>query len=149
MTLASCSSFGAPCPGSFAKQVRRQGRALDLRRAEQKSGLVNPLLSRRALSFVVGAWHRGRELCVCVEAVRDGVAAFLVLRTVNPDGTVTNPSYRPVTIFSPIDGHAITMYDTVSAAAQKAVANVDTNDSNLKQRYDGFEINFSARLPNR
>ena len=37
--------------------------------------------------------------------------------TYNADGTVTNASYRPVTMFSPIDGHAITMYDTVSAAA--------------------------------
>ena len=52
-------------------------------------------------------------------------------------------------IFSPIDGHPITMYDTVSAAAQQAVKNVDSNDSNLSQRYDGFEVNFSARLPKR
>ena len=35
------------------------------------------------------------------------------------------------------------------AAAQQAVKNVDTNDSNLTQRYDGFEINFNARLPKR
>ena len=54
-----------------------------------------------------------------------------------------------MTIFSPIDGHPITMYDTVSAAAQQAVKNVDTNDPNLTQRYDGFEINFNARLPKR
>jgi hypothetical protein len=67
--------------------------------------------------------------------------------TFNSDGTVTNPSYRPVTIFSPIDGHAITMYDTVSPAVQQAVKNVDTNDKDLAQKYDGFEINFSARLP--
>jgi hypothetical protein len=67
--------------------------------------------------------------------------------TVNADGTVTNPSYRPVTIFSPIDGHAITMYDTVSTAVQQSVTNVDTNDPDLKQKYDGFEFNFSARLP--
>jgi hypothetical protein len=67
--------------------------------------------------------------------------------TVNPDSTVTNPSYRPVTIFSPIDGHAITMYDTVSLAVQQAVQNVDTNDKNMKQAYDGFELNFNARLP--
>ena len=51
-----------------------------------------------------------------------------------------------VTIFSPIDGHAITMYDTVSVAAQ-AVANVDTNDSNLTQRYDALESNFSGACP--
>jgi hypothetical protein len=67
--------------------------------------------------------------------------------TLNADGTVTNPSYRPVTIFSPIDGHPITMYDTVSAAVQQAVTNVDTNDSKMTQKYDGFEVNFSARLP--
>jgi hypothetical protein len=66
---------------------------------------------------------------------------------VNADGTVTNPSYRAVTIFSPIDGRPITMYDTVSAAVQQAVTNVDSNDSNLTQKYDGFEINFTARLP--
>ena len=88
-------------------------------------------------------WFRsyGRDLLERNNVLRPG--------TLNPDGTVTNPSYRPVTIFSPIDGHAITMYDTVSVAAQRAVNNVDTNDSNLKQRYDGFEVNFSARLPNR
>jgi hypothetical protein len=67
--------------------------------------------------------------------------------TINADGTVTNPSYRPVTIFSPIDGHAITMYDTVSKAAQQAVQNVDGNDPNLTQRYDAFEVNVTARLP--
>jgi hypothetical protein len=66
---------------------------------------------------------------------------------VNADGTVTNSSYRAVTIFSPIDGRPITMYDTVSAAVQQAVKNVDTNDPNLTQSYDGFEINFTARLP--
>jgi hypothetical protein len=67
--------------------------------------------------------------------------------TVNADGTVTNASYRPVTIFSPIDGHPITMYDTVSPAVQQTVRNVDSNDSNITQRYDGYEFNFTARLP--
>jgi hypothetical protein len=67
--------------------------------------------------------------------------------TLNADGTVTNASYRPVTIFSPIDGHPITMYDTVSKAAQQAVKNIDGNDPNLTQRYDGFEVNVTARLP--
>src|SRR5207249_2033198 len=44
--------------------------------------------------------------------------------------SVSNPSYRPVTVFSPIDGHAITMYDPISPAVQQAVAYVDTNDPN-------------------
>jgi hypothetical protein len=61
--------------------------------------------------------------------------------------TVDNPNYRPVTVFSPIDGRAITVYDPVSAAVQQAVAYVDTNDPRLKQSYNGFEFNFNAKLP--
>ena len=63
------------------------------------------------------------------------------------NGTVTNASYRPVTVFSPIDGTPITVYDTVSSAVASAVKNVDTNDSNVKQAYNAFEFNFQARLP--
>jgi hypothetical protein len=63
------------------------------------------------------------------------------------NGAVTNPSYKPVTVFSPIDGRTITMYDTVSTAVQQAVKNVDTNDSNIKQSYNALEFNFNARLP--
>ena len=36
--------------------------------------------------------------------------------TYNGDGTVTNSGYRPITVFSPIDGSPITVYDTVSTA---------------------------------
>jgi hypothetical protein len=63
------------------------------------------------------------------------------------NGTVQNANYRAVTVFSPIDGHAITMYDPISAAVNQAVANVDTNDANVKQAYNAFELNFNARLP--
>jgi hypothetical protein len=63
------------------------------------------------------------------------------------NGAVTNPSYKPVTIFSPVDGSAITVYDTVSTAVAQAVQNVDTNDSNVTQSYNAFEFNFNARLP--
>jgi len=52
-----------------------------------------------------------------------------------------------VTVFSPIDGRAITIYDPISTAVQQAVANVDTNDPNLKNVYNGFEFNFNAKLP--
>src|SRR5262249_46475642 len=61
--------------------------------------------------------------------------------------SVSNDNYRPVTVFSPIDGHAITMYDPVSTPVQQSVANVDTNDPNLSNVYNGFEFNFNARLP--
>src|SRR5262245_2807346 len=68
--------------------------------------------------------------------------------TFNADGTVTNASYRPVTVFSPIDGTPITVYDIASAAVgQLAVKNVDTNDPGLKQTYNSFEMGFNARLP--
>src|SRR5881296_851709 len=60
--------------------------------------------------------------------------------------SVSNDNYRPVTVFSPIDGRAITMYDPVSTDVQQSVANVDTNDPNLSNVYNGFEFNFNARL---
>jgi len=63
------------------------------------------------------------------------------------DGKVTNPAYKPVTIFSPIDGTPITVYDVVSTAVAQNVVNVDTNDSNVTQKYDAYEFNFNARLP--
>ena len=61
--------------------------------------------------------------------------------------TVSNVNYRPVTVFSPIDGRAITAYDPINSDVQRAVANVDTNDPNLKNVYNGFEFNFNAKLP--
>ncbi|HYR45032.1 MAG TPA: carboxypeptidase regulatory-like domain-containing protein, partial [Terriglobia bacterium] len=67
--------------------------------------------------------------------------------TMTGPASVSNPSYRPVSVFSPIDGSAITMYDPISPAVQQAVANVDTNDPNIKSVYTGFEFNFNAKLP--
>ena len=61
--------------------------------------------------------------------------------------SVFNANYRPVTVFSPLDGRAITMYDPISTDVQQSVANVDTNDPNLSNVYNGFEFNFNARLP--
>jgi len=62
------------------------------------------------------------------------------------NGTVTNSSYRPVTVFSPIDGTPITVYD-VTAASAPLTQFVDTNDPNVTQSYNTFEFNFNARLP--
>ena len=68
--------------------------------------------------------------------------------TFNADGTVTNPSYRPFTVFSPIDGTPITVYDVASAAVGTLAAkNIDTNDPGLKQAYNSFEFGVNARLP--
>ncbi len=55
--------------------------------------------------------------------------------------------YTPFTMFSPIDGSAIT-YNNVSAAARSRVNTVDGNaTSDRKMWFNGFEYNFSARLP--
>jgi hypothetical protein len=62
------------------------------------------------------------------------------------NGKVSNAAYRPVTIFSPIDGTPVTMYDVLQPFAT-LVQNVDTNDSRVKQSYNAFEFNFNARLP--
>src|SRR5262249_23237459 len=68
--------------------------------------------------------------------------------TLNPDGTVTNASYRPVTVFSPIDGTPITVYDVASAAVGSLAArNLDTNDTGMRQAYNSFEFGINARLP--
>jgi hypothetical protein len=68
--------------------------------------------------------------------------------TLNADGTVTNASYRPYTVFSPIDGTPITVYDIASAAVGTLAANnLDSNDSALKQTYNAFEFGVNARLP--
>src|ERR1041385_2184113 len=61
--------------------------------------------------------------------------------------SVDNPYYRAIKVFSPIDGTAVTVYDPMSSTIQQAVANVDTNDPRLKQRYNGFDFNLNARLP--
>jgi hypothetical protein len=60
----------------------------------------------------------------------------------------TTASYRPITVFSPIDGTPITMYDYINSATAKNVVQVDTNDSGLTQKYDAFEFGVNARLPN-
>ncbi len=63
------------------------------------------------------------------------------------NGTVTNANYRPVTVFSPIDGTALTVYDPINATVGRAQSFVITNDSNLTQVYNAIEFNFNARLP--
>jgi carboxypeptidase family protein/TonB-dependent receptor-like protein len=59
--------------------------------------------------------------------------------------TLQKPSdYTPVTIISPLDGGAITMYN-VSAAARTRVLNLLTNDPNARKWTNAFEFGFSAR----
>jgi hypothetical protein len=58
----------------------------------------------------------------------------------------TFADYTPFTLFSPIDGSAITYYN-VSLAKRTAVSTIDENSPDRKMWYNGFEYNFNARLP--
>jgi hypothetical protein len=58
-----------------------------------------------------------------------------------------NPNYTPFTVFSPIDGHAVTMYDATSAALATTARNFTFTDENLTSNYNGFDIGINARLP--
>jgi hypothetical protein len=63
------------------------------------------------------------------------------------NGAVDNANYRALTIFSPIDGAPITMYDPINATVNRAVTQIDSNDTSLSQGYNAYEFNFNARLP--
>ncbi|HMD33878.1 MAG TPA: hypothetical protein VKH42_02870, partial [Vicinamibacterales bacterium] len=61
------------------------------------------------------------------------------------NGVVTNPSFVAKTVFSPLDGTPITVYDPTAAAASQSSFLV-TNDPALTQAYNAIEFNFNARL---
>jgi len=139
----TCEINFAAVPSSFLRSVPSNFASPDPNISRPYSDAYNVGVTReifRGVSLSFDYFHNNaKNVFERNNILRPGV--------VNADGTVTNPSYRAVTIFSPIDGHPITMYDTVSAAVQQAVTNVDSNDSSLTQKYDGFEVNFTARLP--
>jgi hypothetical protein len=54
--------------------------------------------------------------------------------------------YTLVTVYSPIDGSAIPVYN-VSPAALTKVKNVVSTDQDQEFWYNGFEVSFNARLP--
>jgi hypothetical protein len=58
-----------------------------------------------------------------------------------------NPNYFSFTVFSPIDGHAITMYDNTLAAKNVTASNFTLTNDTLSQTYNGLDISFNARLP--
>ena len=58
----------------------------------------------------------------------------------------TFDDYNPFTVYSPIDGSPITYY-TVDSAKLSAVSYVDENATDRTMKYNGFEYNFTARLP--
>ena len=66
--------------------------------------------------------------------------------TVRQNVARTDASYNPVTVYSPLDGSAITMYN-VKSEFVSAVQNLDRTDKNAKRWYNAYEFNLNARLP--
>lgn len=59
----------------------------------------------------------------------------------------TRADYSPLTVYSPIDGEAITIYN-LSPAKVTQVDEVDTTaTSSRRQMFTGYELTFNARLP--
>jgi len=60
---------------------------------------------------------------------------------------VTPADFTPFTLFSPIDGSPITYYNISSAKVAQIGTNlVDTNAPDRRDKYNGFEYNFTARI---
>jgi hypothetical protein len=141
-----CAYLSAGCEINFASLPANFG-IVSL--ANPDPGLKRPFVDQ----YNLGITHEAlRGVSVTAEWFHN-LAKNVMLRTnvLRPgtyaNGTVTNPSYRPVTVFSPIDGTPVTVYDYANTTASRAVQEIDTNDPNLTQSYDAFEFNFSARLP--
>ena len=61
---------------------------------------------------------------------------------------VSLSDFTPFTLYSPIDGSAIQYYNVSAAKASALTTNlVDGNAPNRTMKYNGFEYNFTARLP--
>jgi hypothetical protein len=59
-----------------------------------------------------------------------------------------NPQFQLINVFSPIDGRAVPVYDSISSAVSSAAAqNFVTTDPNQTSVYNGFDIGVNARLP--
>jgi hypothetical protein len=59
-----------------------------------------------------------------------------------------NPNFQAITVFSPLDGTPITVYDVANAAlAKQAVNNVVFTTKHQTSVYNGFDVGFNWRLP--
>ncbi len=111
-TIPACEINFANIPTNFGViSLAQSGSGPDasVRRSVQRRRHARDDARRVGVGRVVPQ-RRARTPCERNNVLRPGTYA---------NGTVTNPSYRPVTVFSPIDGTPITMYDTVSAAVDQ------------------------------
>jgi hypothetical protein len=80
------------------------------------------------------------------------VADMKSLINCNQDFTIeqiaANPQFQLINVFSPIDGHVVPVYDTISSTVGSAAAqNFVTTDSRQTSVYNGFDLGVNARLP--
>ena len=59
---------------------------------------------------------------------------------------LSTADYTAVQVYNPVTGGTATAYN-LAAAKGSASDLLDSNDPNLKRRYDGIELNFNAKLP--
>ncbi|MFN7981467.1 MAG: TonB-dependent receptor [Vicinamibacterales bacterium] len=104
----------------------------------------DPNLSRPyQLAFNVGASH---EVLPGVAVTAEWFHSTFKNLIARNNVALSAADYTPVSIYNPVTGGTVTAYNL---AASKAAASdlLDSNDSNLKRKYDGLEINFNAKLP--
>ena len=59
-----------------------------------------------------------------------------------------NPNYQAFSVFSPLDGNAVTVYDVASAAVSSLAANnLVFTDNDQTSVYNGFDLGLNMRLP--
>src|SRR5262249_26085702 len=64
----------------------------------------------------------------------------------NDNQLLTLNDWTPVSVFNPIDGTPLTIYN-LNPAKKGQLAVLDTNGPNRKKSYDSYGVQFTARLP--
>jgi hypothetical protein len=132
-----CTYLTAGCEMNFAQMPANFGVARlanvdpDYQRTynlEYTAGIQHELLPRVSVS---GTWYRRSFYDLLV---RDNL-----LRTFD--------DYRAVDVVSPLDGSVFKAYTVATTAQLARVDDFDTNSSDRKQVYNGFDVTFNARLP--
>jgi hypothetical protein len=116
------ATFGTVNPVTYASDIKR------MYNVEETVSVQHELF--RGISVTGGWYHR---------------EYFNLRRRFNTG--VTANDFSPFTLYSPIDGSAVTYYNVSAAKASQLATNlVDQNAPDRTMKYNGFEYNFSARL---
>jgi hypothetical protein len=95
---------------------------------EYTAGIQHELFPRVSLA---GTWYR--------RTFHDLLVRDNLLRSFD--------DYRAVDVVSPLDGSVFKAYTVATTAQLSRVQDFDTNSSDRRQVYNGFDVTFNARLP--